>query len=145
MSAVSLNTRRIGNFKSNANLTGIYGAQDGFGRFMTRAVPAAGGAVDPWSVQICTASNVQIRGVLQNRPNVGEGASLALGDIVQVRAGAAITAGARIMCGPNGSAIPFVQGSGNIDLGEALDAATAPDQMISVLMNVVFSNQSISN
>lgn len=141
--AVEVNVRRLGCFTSARDLTGLYGAMDGRYRFMARAVPAHSATLDPWAVDVASGPTVQIRGVCQNNPKIGEGASLALGDIVIVRSGAAITAGSRIMCDANGCAVPFISGSGHIDLGEALDAATAADQQISVLMNVVLSNQQV--
>lgn len=135
--AVELNTRRIGNYSSQDNLSGKYGARDGAYR-----LAVAGTA--PWTAAVCGGPTALVIGVIQNSPEQGKAIALALGDILPVRTGAAFAANTTVMSDNQGRVVPFVAGNGNRDIGTALDASTGPDQAVSVQMDVKLSANLVS-
>lgn len=135
--AVELNTRRIGNFSSQDNLSGKYGARDGLYRLAVLGT-------EPWTAAVCGGSTARVIGVIQNTPEQGTAIALALGDVLPVRTGATFAANTLVMSDSQGRVIPFVAGSGNVDVGTALDASTGPDQAVSVMMSINFSGNFVS-
>ncbi len=81
---------------------------------------------------VAAATDVAI-GILQNKPVANEAAAIAVEGVSKARAGAAITAGAALMCDSSGRVITAT-GSTAHTLGQALETSTAADQIISVLL-----------
>jgi hypothetical protein len=81
-------------------------------------------------VTVQTSSGGAVYGILQNTPASGQAADVGIMGISKVVAGAAITAGANLMCDTAGRAI--AQTSTNIIAAVALEAATAAGQIITV-------------
>lgn len=81
-------------------------------------------------VTVQTSSGGAVYGILQNTPASGQAADVGIMGISKVVAGAAITAGANLMCDTAGRAI--AQTSTNIIAAVALEAATAANQIITV-------------
>lgn len=78
-----------------------------------------------------TGDGALAHGVLYNKPASGEAAEVALlGDILRVRAGGTIAAGANVASDANGQAVTAT--SGEVILGECLEGG-ASGQIISVL------------
>ena len=77
-----------------------------------------------------TSSGGAVYGILQNTPASGQAADVGIMGISKVVAGAAITAGANLMCDTAGRAV--AQTSTNIIAAVALEAATAAGQIITV-------------
>lgn len=72
-------------------------------------------------------------GVLQNDPSAaGRAATVAIGGIVKVKAGAVVAAGAKVQSDATGRAITAA--TGDHVLGKAVTAAGAADEIISVLL-----------
>ena len=85
-------------------------------------------------VNVCSLNTaVEMFGVLQNKPESGERAQVAIGGVCKVRAGAAITANKMVTCNASGSAVTLPN-SGVMALGRALEAAAADGDIISVLI-----------
>jgi len=76
------------------------------------------------------AVNSTMIGILQNKPESGENATIADEGISKVVAGAAITQGLHVTC--NGSGRAAAVGSGDVALGRALEAAGADGDIISI-------------
>lgn len=90
---------------------------------------AADGQIDP------TGDGASADGVLQNNPDaIGKTATVAIGGISKVVAGAAIAAGADVASGAAGKAKTAT--TGNRVLGKAMTAASADGDIISVLLKV---------
>ena len=81
-------------------------------------------------VTVHTSSGGAVYGILQNTPASGQAADVGIMGISKVVAGAAITAGANLMCDTAGRAV--AQTSTNIIAAVALEAATAAGQIITV-------------
>lgn len=81
-------------------------------------------------VTVQTSSGGAVYGILQNTPASGQAADVGIMGISKVVAGAAITAGANLMCDTAGRAV--AQTSTNIIAAVALEAATAANQIITV-------------
>ena len=81
-------------------------------------------------VTVQTSSGGAVYGILQNTPASGQAADVGIMGISKVVAGAAITAGANLMCDTAGRAV--AQTSTNIIAAVALEAATAAGQIITV-------------
>ena len=81
-------------------------------------------------VTVQTSSGGAVYGILQNSPASGQAADVGIMGISKVVAGAAITAGANLMCDTAGRAV--AQTSTNIIAAVALEAATAAGQIITV-------------
>lgn len=92
-------------------------------------ISATGAAVNT------TAGGI-VDGVLQDKPSaLGESCAVGVRGVSKVTAGAAITAGARVMSSATGKAITATA-TNNIS-GTALEAATADGDIISVLLDTV--------
>ena len=90
--------------------------------------------------QVFVANSVDdyIIGVLQNKPAAsGRAATVRVGGTAKVKAGAAIAAGDRVGADANGKAIKLVYANGALasQLGVAITAVTAKDQLVEVLVN----------
>ena len=82
-------------------------------------------------------------GVLQNNPNIDQAATLAIGGVSKVVAGAVVAAGADLQSDASGRAIAFAApGVGVVawKVGIALEAAGAAGEVISMLI-LVDSNE----
>lgn len=77
-------------------------------------------------------TNSGLCGVLLNKPESGEAASIQYAGMGRVRAGASITAGAHITT--NGSGRAVAVGSGDMACGRALEAAGADGDIIDVIL-----------
>lgn len=99
------------------------------------------------TVTVCNAAGEAAVGVLTNNPTSGQTASVAVGGVVKVKAGAAIAAGARVATDANGKAKTAVVTtadasgasataalSGSFVMGIALEAAAADGDIIAVLL-----------
>lgn len=82
-------------------------------------------------VNVAADTDVAI-GVLQNRPEQGEGAEVAIAGRVQVRAGAAIADGDQVTCNASGQAI--VATTGEPIFGIALTTVANADEIVDVLL-----------
>ena len=96
--------------------------------------------------QVFLANSVDdvIVGVLQNKPAAtGRAATVRIGGIAKVKAGAAIAAGVRVGTDATGRAIKLVYADGAIasQLGIALTAVTAANQFVEVLVMPVTVHQ----
>ena len=80
-----------------------------------------------------TTSGGQCTGVLQNKPTSGQVGAVAVDGVSKVIAGAAVAKGADVMSNATGLAITAT-GTGAYIQGEALEAATAANQIIAVLL-----------
>lgn len=78
------------------------------------------------------AADYALGGVLHNKPESGEAATIIAAGPARVMAGAAITAGKHIMTNGSGRAITVT--SGNMSCGKALDAAGADGDIIDILV-----------
>jgi hypothetical protein len=105
--------------------TALFGPQ-GSGQFLAVFLSAAR------TVSLQTTQGALCYGILQNAPNTGQAADVAIGGITKVVVGAAVAAGAELMADTNGRAI--TQTSTNRKIGMALEAATAANQMIAMLI-----------
>jgi hypothetical protein len=76
------------------------------------------------------ATDVTVAGVLQNKPQSGEHASVCDLGISKVVAGAVITQGKHVTCDTSGRAITVT--SGDMAVGRALEAAGAAGDIIGV-------------
>jgi uncharacterized protein DUF2190 len=76
-----------------------------------------------------------IYGILQNTPDIGQAADVALFGITKAVSQAAISAGAPVMAeGTNGRVMPWVSTAGNVIIGYALEAATAANAILTILL-----------
>lgn len=81
-----------------------------------------------------TGDGAHATGVLQNDPAAAaRAASVALNGVTKVKAGGTVTAGGLVASDSTGRAVDVV--SGDYILGEALEAATAANQIISIVLN----------
>lgn len=93
------------------------------------------------------AANDVVAGVIVNKPKAGDGASLQASGIAFVKAGAAITKGDYLKSDANGRAITSTgEAAGTLVqiFGIALEAATAQDDVIRVLLTRVVINRAIT-
>ena len=91
-------------------------------------------AVDGNGQAALAGNGAQIAGVLQNKPEqLGDPCTLVQTGITKMKSGAAVTQGAEVMSDADGEAIAAT-GSGNRVIGTALEAASGPDEIISVLL-----------
>lgn len=74
----------------------------------------------------------EVIGVLQNPVKAGEAGRVAVNGVTMVAAGAAITTGAKVKAGANGKVVTIE--SGDASFGIALEAATAANDVIAVLL-----------
>ena len=115
----------------------------GFSEMQTLTVPAGAdlsahqyGAVRGAGANACNiasfATDSDILGVLQNKPKSGEAATVAYAGISKVLAGAAITVWNAVTVNGSGRAITVT--SGSMCMGQAIEAAGADGDIISVLL-----------
>lgn len=96
-------------------------------RFVTQA--ANDGQIDP------TGDGLLAAGILQNNPDAaGKAATVAIGGISKMSAGATFVRGALISSDANGQGI--TAGSGDYPLARALEAATAINDIVSVQLMI---------
>ena len=84
------------------------------------------------TVELCDSAGEIALGVLQNDPEATQAATVAVGGVVRVAAGAAVTIGAEVMTDATARAITAT--ATNVALGEALSGAGAAGNIISVLL-----------
>lgn len=77
----------------------------------------------------------EVLGVLQNAPESGRRADVAIGGISKIEAGAAITANAYVTCDSQGRAITKPSSGTYVVIGRAMQAAGAAGERIAVLLN----------
>ena len=82
--------------------------------------------------QASEAVHSSMFGVLQNKPQSGETATVAYAGPSKVVAGGAVTANAFVTCNGSGRAADVA--SGQMTIGRALEAATTDGEVISVLL-----------
>lgn len=87
-----------------------------------------------FAVDVPSASTDAVVGVLQNKPKSGDAAEVATAGVSKCVAGAAITAGAKVMSDTTGKVIAYVGSAGNTCIGIALEAATQSADVIAVLL-----------
>lgn len=78
-----------------------------------------------------------ILGVINNKPQADEAATIVHSGIVQMKAGAVITlsaGGTAVMCDTAGRAVPYTGTTGDVQVGVALEAASAAGIIIAVLL-----------
>ena len=95
-------------------------------------------------VFVANSDDDVIVGVLQNKPaKAGRSATVRIGGIAKVKAGAAVAAGNRVTADAMGRAIKSTYANADLvsQLGVALTAATAADQFIEVLVQPVTAHQ----
>jgi hypothetical protein len=108
------------NMSSTAGLAGF----NGTGQFLLVKITAAR-ALSP----VALATDI-VYGVLQNDPIAGFICDVGIFGITKVIVGAAVSAGAALMADTSGRAITGVAASTNQIFGQALEAATAANQVI---------------
>ena len=96
--------------------------------------------------QVFTANSKDdiIVGVLQNKPAmVGRAATVRIGGIAKVKAGAAIAVGVRVGTDADGRAIKLIYSNGDLasQLGITMTAVTAANQLVEVLVNPITVHQ----
>jgi hypothetical protein len=84
------------------------------------------------AVNLASTGGEAIYGILQNKPTAGQAADVGIFGISKARAGAAITAGAYLMTDTSARLITVVTTSHRV--AQALEAATAADQIITVVI-----------
>jgi len=85
------------------------------------------------TVTSVAAATDAVLGVLQNKPTSGQEAEITHTGVTKMLAGAAVTAGAEVMCDTSGRAITAVT-TGNRILGIALETAANANEVIAVLL-----------
>ena len=80
-----------------------------------------------------SAAGANADGICQDEPSEGHASCIAIGGVSKVIAGAAITAGAKIMSDDQGRAVTAT--SGNYVLGTAINSAAAAGIVIPVLFS----------
>lgn len=96
-----------------------------------RAVKVTG----PFTVGLATALGESVEGILLNKPGLGQPAEIMTTGVGPGLAGAAIAAGDRVMTAADGRIITAATAGSRI-IGRALEAATAANQVITVLYNI---------
>lgn len=84
------------------------------------------------AVNLMAASTDDCYGILQNKPTSGQAADVGIFGVSKAIAGAAISAGAKLMANSSGKVITFVGGSANTLVGWAIEAASADTQIITI-------------
>lgn len=110
------------NMSSSAALDG----PNGSGQFLLVKISAARTVIP------CAANSDLPHGVLQNDPISGAAANVAFSGVSKVVAGASFSAGAMLMSDSAGRAI--TQTSTNPVVGQAIEAASAANQVITMLI-----------
>jgi len=104
----------------------LYG-YNGSGQFLGVKISASR------TVALQTAAGGPIYGVLQNSPDIGQAADVILFGISKVVAGAAISFSGNpipLMVDANGRFVPWTAGAGNSQVGEAIEACSAADAIV---------------
>ena len=83
-------------------------------------------------IDVADGGGEHIIGVLYNRPAVGEAAEVVVGGTAKAKAGAAITAGAKIMVAADGDFVAWV--TGNESVGIAKTGAGADQEIFSLML-----------
>lgn len=91
-------------------------------------------------VNVPGSAGLAILGILQNKPESGKVADVMVTGVTKVKAGAAISAGARVMA-DNGGKIITLATSGSVGIGFALEAAGADGDIISIALNATAGDQ----
>ena len=93
-------------------------------------------------ISVAAATDVPV-GVLLNAPTSGKTAEVAVSGIVKLKASAAITAGALVGTTSTGTAVALTAGTDTTKyvLGQALTAAGAANDIITVAVNCVNLNR----
>lgn len=86
------------------------------------------------AVNLITASTDYPYGVLQNKPKSGDAADVVLVGICKAKAGALITAGAKLMFNTSAQVITWVSGAGNVIAGQAIEGASGTGVIITMLV-----------
>lgn len=84
-------------------------------------------------IALCSSAGEFVVGILQNKPTSGQAADVRHSATTKAVAGAAITAGARVMTNASGKVITLAT-SGSIACGVALEAAGADGDIIEVAL-----------
>ena len=79
---------------------------------------------------------IEVFGVLQNKPQDGERATVAFGGMSKIQAGAAIAVNKYFTSNASGRAV--ICTSGDMAVGRILEASTADGQFVSCLLNKPF-------
>jgi predicted RecA/RadA family phage recombinase len=98
----------------------------GSGQFLCVYISAAR------TVTVQTSQGGAVYGILQNTPPQGAAADVGILGVSKAVAGAAISAGANLMCDGNGRVI--TQTGSNVIVGVALEAASAANQIITIAL-----------
>ena len=85
-------------------------------------------------INICAAATDVPIGILANKPNIGEAALVDCLGTSKVEAGAAIAVGGTISTAADAQAVTSTT-SGHIVVGQALEAATAAGQVVTVFLH----------
>jgi hypothetical protein len=85
------------------------------------------------TVGLISASTQVPIGILQNKPNTGEAAEVAISGKVKAIAGAAITAGAEVMVNASGQVITAAT-TGNRAFGVAVSTAAGANELVEILL-----------
>jgi hypothetical protein len=83
-------------------------------------------------VNLAAATTDVAYGILQNKPTLGQAADVGLLGVSKAVAGAAVAAGAGLMTNTSGQVITAT--TGNKRLGQAIEAATAAGQLITIAL-----------
>lgn len=86
-------------------------------------------------VVLCAANSDVPIGILQNKPVQNDAADVAVAGESKILSGAAFSVGDRLMSDGSGRGITAT-GSGAVAGARAIEAATAPNQLVSCLVNV---------
>lgn len=87
-----------------------------------------------FAVNLTTVAGEGVAGILQNKPALGEAAGVRISGVSKCVAGAAIAANAKVMAGADGRILTAATLGSKI-IGEALEAAAAANEIITVLIN----------
>jgi hypothetical protein len=86
-------------------------------------------------LSLATSTGQACYGVLQNKPAAAAACDVGIWGISKVVAGAAITAGAKLMTNSSGAAITWTSGSGYFQLGQAIETVTSSGQVFTAFIN----------
>lgn len=101
-----------GNYGNNQSLPG----NGGSGQFLAVYLSAAR------TVALATVQGQRIRGILQNKPALGDAADVCLLGISKAFCGATVAAGAILMVNSSAEVITWTAGTGLFQIGQALEA-----------------------
>lgn len=81
-------------------------------------------------------AGANVTGVLLNKPVADQAGTIGVAGIVKVKAGAAVAAGAKVMCDATGRVITAVGAAGNHVVGVAMESSAAANEIIRVAISV---------